>query len=130
MAYTPVLPRTDRFSTYDTGYGTQSRRINSTSSSFDISNMCEIPTKRMRLSLSRANDSLICGIETADLDLGISLPSCSTNKFQRSKTIDNIPVILRDADNVAGSSMIQRDESKSHYFKKEEQSQSQFLTVN
>lgn len=118
IACTPILPRVDRFSAYDTGYGTRSRRISSVMSLPRMFDTCNIPTKRSRLSLSGTDDSLTCKIEVNDFDFEIG-PS-STNSFK--KLLKTSGTILYDGDNAVTSKLVaQKDESKSHYFKQEEQ---------
>lgn len=80
---------------------------------------CNIPTKRSRLSLPGTNDSLTCKTEDDDFDFGIG-PTSSTSSFD--KLLKTSGTILYDGDNaVASKSVTQKDESKSHYFKQEEQ---------
>lgn len=94
----------------------------SVSRTFDT---CDIPTKRSRLSLPGINNSLTCKID----DLGIG----STKNFDKLlKTADGISTVLYDADSdVISKPIIQKDESKSHYFKQEEQEfENKFSVVN
>lgn len=91
---------------------------------------CDIPTKRSRLSLPGINDSLTC-TEIDDFNFKID-PTCSTNNFDKLlKTTDNIST-LHDVDSaMASKPIVQKDESKSHYFKQEEQeSESKSFVVN
>lgn len=89
---------------------------------------CDIPIKRSRLSLSRADDSLTCATEIDDFDLGIK--PCLSNKLNLIKTVDSISTILCDVDNIS-KPIVQKDESKSYYFKTEEQkSENKFFVVN
>lgn len=126
LARTPILPRVNRFSAYDTGYGTGSRKIKnmSLSRAFDT---CDIPTKRSRLSLPGTNNSLTCKTEIDDFDLGIG----STSNFDKLlKTAGSISTVLYDADSdVISKPIVQKDESKSHYFKQEEQEFENKLSV-
>lgn len=85
-----------------------------------IPDTCDIPTKRSRLSLSRTDDSLTCATEIDDFDLDIK--PCFTNKLNLIKTAGSISAILCDVDNATVSKpIVQKDESKSCYFKTEEQ---------
>ncbi|XP_072764048.1 uncharacterized protein C18orf63-like [Anoplolepis gracilipes] len=123
LACTPVLPR-GRLSAYDTGYYTQSRKINTLTPLCQIPDIC--PTKRLRLSLSRTDDSLTCATEIDDFDLNIK--PCSTNKFNRLKTGSISTLCNVDNDIGYSKPIIQKDESKSCYFKTEEQkSENKFL---
>jgi len=81
---------------------------------------CDIPTKRSRLSLSKTDDFLTCATEIDDFDLDIK--PCSASKFNRLKTTGRISTLLCDEDNgVVSKPIVQKDESKSYYFKTEEQ---------
>ncbi|CAL1681677.1 unnamed protein product [Lasius platythorax] len=119
LTCTPVLSKV-RLPAYDTGYGTQSRRISSVTPLLRIPDTCDIPTKRSRLSLSRTDDSLTCATEIDDFDLDIK--PCFTNKLNLIKAAGSISAILCDVDNATVSKpIVQKDESKSCYFKTEEQ---------
>lgn len=84
-----------------------------------IFDTCNIPTKRSRLSLPGTNDSLTYKTEDDDFDFGIG-PTSSTSSFD--KLLKTSDTILYDGNNaVASKSVAQKDESKSHYFKQEEQ---------
>ncbi|XP_029155534.1 uncharacterized protein C18orf63-like isoform X2 [Nylanderia fulva] len=113
----PVLPRV-RLPAYDTGYGTQSRRLRSVMPSLRVPDTCDIPAKRSRLSLSKTDDSLTCATEINDFDLGIK--TCLSNKLNRVKTEDSISTILCDVDNIS-KPIVRKDENESCYFKTEEQ---------
>lgn len=82
---------------------------------------CDSPTKRSRLSLSKTDDFLTCATEIDDFDLDIK--SYSASKFNRLKTTGRISTLLcDDEDNgVVSKPIVQKDESKSYYFKTEEQ---------
>ncbi|XP_011641376.1 uncharacterized protein C18orf63-like [Pogonomyrmex barbatus] len=114
LACTPMLPKVDKFSDWGTGYGTGSRRIrNVMPRMFDT---CDIPTKQSRLSLSGINKSVMCKTEI-DLDFGIN----PTNNFNKVlKTTDTISTMLYD-NAVTDKSVVQKDESKSNYFKQKEE---------
>ncbi|XP_071646368.1 uncharacterized protein C18orf63-like [Temnothorax longispinosus] len=118
IACTPMLPRVNKFSARDTGYGTRSRISSVTPLPRAIA--CDIPTKRSRLSLPGINDSLTCKTEIDDFDLAIG-PTCSTSNFDKLlKTAGSISTVLYDADSaVASKPIVQKDESNSHYFKQE-----------
>lgn len=123
---------TGRFpASYDTGYGTQSRRIRTPS--FRTPDTCEIPTKRTRLSLSRTNDDFLMreSDEFDDFDCGIS-PTCSTSKFPRSRNTGDASAMAFDVDSeICLAGIVQKDENRSCYFEEEEErSQGKSLTVN
>lgn len=90
---------------------------------------CDIPTKRSRLSLSRT-DSLTCATEIDNFDFDIK--PCSTSKFNWLKTAGSISTLLCDVNNdIVDKSIVQKDESKSYYFKTEEQkSENKSFMVN
>ncbi|XP_029662799.1 uncharacterized protein C18orf63-like [Formica exsecta] len=119
LACTPILPRV-RLPAYDTGYGTQSRKIGTVTPLLRMPDTCDIPTKRSRLSLSRTDDSLTCATEIDNFDLDIK--PCSTSRFNRLNTAGSISTLLCDVDNdMVSKPIIQKDERKSCYFKTEEQ---------
>lgn len=90
--------------------------------------ICDIPIKRSRISLSRADDSLTYATEIDDFELDIK-PSLS-NKLNLIKTAESISTILCDVDNIS-KSIVQKDESKSCYFKtKEQNSENKSFVVN
>ncbi|XP_050456175.1 uncharacterized protein C18orf63-like [Cataglyphis hispanica] len=116
LAYTPILPRV-RLPAYDTGYGTQSRKISTVTPLLRMPDTCDIPTKRSRLSLSRT-DSLTCATEIDNFDI----KSRFTSKFNWLKTAGSISTLLCDVNNdIVDKSIVQKDESKSYYFRTEEQ---------
>ncbi|XP_025267565.1 uncharacterized protein C18orf63-like [Camponotus floridanus] len=119
LACTPVLPALPkvRLSAYDTGYGTQSRKINTVM--LQMPDTCDIPTKRSRLSLSKTDDFLTCATEIDDFDLDIKPYSAS--KFNRLKTTGRISTLCDENNGVVSKPIVQKDESKSYYFKTEEQ---------
>lgn len=81
---------------------------------------CDIPTKRSRLSLPGIN-SFTCKTEVADFDFGIGSTRSTSNFDKFLKTADNIATILCDADSImASTSIAEKNEKKSHYFKQEE----------
>ncbi|XP_025159663.1 uncharacterized protein C18orf63-like [Harpegnathos saltator] len=115
---TPVLPKTVRFSGYDTGYGTGSRTVNSMATPrFRVPDTCEVPIKRMRMSLVKTDDSFTCGTEAGDFDFGIG-PTSSASKSQRRGNVGDLSVILHDVDDT--KVIVPKDESQSHYFGDEE----------
>lgn len=131
LACTPILPRVDGFSTYDSAYNTRSRRISTVTPLSRTLDTSGIPIKRSRLSLPGINNSLTCKTEINDFDFGIN-PTRSTNFDKLLKTTGNISTVLFNADSaMVSKSIIQKDESTSHYFKQEEQeSESKSLVVN
>ncbi|KYN32394.1 hypothetical protein ALC56_13251 [Trachymyrmex septentrionalis] len=131
LACTPMLPRIDKFSIRDTGYGTRSRRSSNKTPSRTY-DFCDIPTKRSRLLPPGINNSLTCKTEVDDFDFGIE-PTCSTSKFDKFlKTAGNIATILCNADSAMTSKPImEKNEEKSHYFKQEESKpENKALVVN
>jgi len=122
-----MLPR-DRIPAYDSGYGTRSRKISSVTSLPRMFDTCDIPLKRSRLSLPGINDSLTCKTEDDDFNFGIS--PCSTSNFD--KLLKTVGSISYDADStMANKSIVQKDETKSHYFKEKEQEfESKAFVVN
>jgi len=120
----------DRYPAYDSGYGTRSRKISVTPlpRMFDT---CDIPLKRSRLSLPGINDSLTSKTEDDDFNFGIS-PTCSTSNFDKLlKTVGSISTVPYDADSAVSKPIVQKGETKSHYFKeKEQESESKAFVVN
>ncbi|XP_032674916.1 uncharacterized protein C18orf63-like [Odontomachus brunneus] len=115
---TPIVPKTDKLSGYDSGYCTKSRTVsNMATSPLYIADTCGIPTKRARMSLTRTDDSFTCGTECSDFDFGIS-PMCSTDRSQRRKNVRNLSAILHDVDDI--KTIVPKDERKSSYFGNEE----------
>lgn len=118
QVYTPILPKTDKFAGYDSGYGTKSRTVSKMATSpLYIADTCGIPTKRARMSLTRTGDSFTCGTECSYFDFGIS-PTCSTDRSQRHRNVGNLLAILHDVDDI--ETIVSKDESKSSYFGNEE----------
>ncbi|KYN08501.1 hypothetical protein ALC62_00485 [Cyphomyrmex costatus] len=131
LACTPMLPKVEKFSNCDTGYGTRSRRFRNEMPSRTIDSG-DIPTKRSRLSLPEINNSLTYKTEVNDFDFGMG-PTCSTSNFDKFlKTAGNIATILCDPDSaMASKPIMQKNEEKSHYFKQEEsKSENKALVVN
>ncbi|KAL0126680.1 hypothetical protein PUN28_005212 [Cardiocondyla obscurior] len=116
LPYSPMLPKIDRYSICDTGYGTGLRKISNISRTFDT---CNIPTKRSRLSLPGINNSSM-GKTEINYDIVIS-STCSTNNCDKLFKITGLSTIYSTDSAVASKSLKQEDKSKSHYFKQEEQ---------
>lgn len=73
----------------------------------------------------------MCKTEIDDFDFKIG-PMCSTSNFDKLlKTAGNISTVLYDGNSVVTSKpIVQKDESKSHYFKQEEQASESKPVVN